>query len=113
MDPYMIMESVDFVIRQSLRIFSLTDLYGPSGVALYAFGARTTWLVQAQVLGKLVDNDALDFKKAIQDECTMISVAVRSYAFLSKYGLLIVQGCHRRSDYNHRLMLPEDFSSLV
>jgi hypothetical protein len=56
----------------------LAKLYGyPAGVTLYLFGSRTTWRTEAYVLGKVNDDDALNFKKSVQDECTMISVAVR------------------------------------
>jgi hypothetical protein len=58
------------------RPVHLTKLYGPSGIILYLFGSRTTWRTEAHVLGRLNDSDARDFKKSVQDECTMISVAV-------------------------------------
>jgi hypothetical protein len=61
------------------RPIDLFDLYGVSGIFLYLFGSRTTWRTEAHVLGTVSDDDALNFKKSVQDECTMISVAVRSF----------------------------------
>jgi hypothetical protein len=58
------------------RPFYLVRLYGMPGIFLYLFGNRTTWRTQAYVLGKVIDEDALSFKRSVQDECTMISVAV-------------------------------------
>ncbi|OAL43353.1 hypothetical protein IQ07DRAFT_637092 [Pyrenochaeta sp. DS3sAY3a] len=57
------------------RPFRLFQLYGASGLFLFVFGSRTTWRTQAYVLGKVDDDDALNFKKSVHDECTMISVA--------------------------------------
>ncbi|CZS93649.1 uncharacterized protein RAG0_03831 [Rhynchosporium agropyri] len=57
------------------RPMDLVDLYGVSGIFLYFFGSRTTWGTEAQVLGTVSDDDALSFKKSVQDECTIISVA--------------------------------------
>lgn len=59
-----------------LRPFRLWDLYGAPGIILYLFGSRTTWNVEAQVLGRQDEDDAMQFKKSVQDECTMVSVAV-------------------------------------
>lgn len=59
-------------LRRPLDLF---DLYGYPGLALFLFGSRTTW-TEAYVLGKVNDEDAMNFKKSVQDECTMISVAV-------------------------------------
>lgn len=63
------------------RGFNFVKLYGISGLVLLFFGSRTTWHLEAQVLGrfhdgKLIDKHALAFKKTVSDECTMISVAV-------------------------------------
>lgn len=59
-----------------LRPFRLYGLYGALGALLFFFGSRTTWSVEAQVLGRLDEDDAMQFKKSVQDECTMVSVAV-------------------------------------
>lgn len=68
------------VAKSYAGIFSRARLllrwYGPSGILLLLFGRRTIWRIQAQVLGEMDDNDALNFRKSISDECTMISVAV-------------------------------------
>lgn len=61
------------VLRRPLDLF---ELYGWLGFVLLLFGSRTTWRTEAYVLGKVNDSDALEFKKYVQDECTMISVAV-------------------------------------
>lgn len=60
-------------LRRPLDLF---DLYGYPGLALFLFGTRTTWRTEAYVLGKVNDEDAMNFKKSVQDECTMVSVAV-------------------------------------
>jgi len=61
--------------------FDSIYLYGPLGPILVFFGSRTTWRLEAQVLGssidgKLIDSHAFSFKQTVSDECTMISVAV-------------------------------------
>ncbi|KAF7507474.1 hypothetical protein GJ744_010405 [Endocarpon pusillum] len=63
------------VAQFTIRCFHLIRLYGPPGFVLLFFGSQTTWRIEAQVLGKLDDKEALEFKKSVQDECTMISVA--------------------------------------
>jgi hypothetical protein len=70
---------IEISTRQIFRPLHLFRLYGLGGLFLYAFGNRTTWCVQAQVLGNLENSDAETFKKSVQDECTMISVAVRTF----------------------------------
>jgi hypothetical protein len=60
----------------STRPYFLYQLYEISAVPLYLFGSRTTWRTQAFVLGTADDGHAIDFKRAVQDECTMKSVAV-------------------------------------
>jgi hypothetical protein len=72
-----VIEITSTVIQTLRRPINLFDLYGLSGVFLYLFGSRTTWRTEAHVLGTMSDDDALNFKKSVQDECTMISVAVR------------------------------------
>jgi hypothetical protein len=77
-----VMQTAQIVIQTLIqplrRPIDLFDLYGVSGIFLYLFGSRTTWRTEAHVLGTVSDDDALNFKKSVQDECTMISVAVRS-----------------------------------
>jgi hypothetical protein len=64
-------------IQAFRRPYDLFKLYGYPSFALFLFGSRTTWRTEAYVLGKMNDNDALNFKKSVQEECTVISVAVR------------------------------------
>ncbi|KIM98299.1 hypothetical protein OIDMADRAFT_90904, partial [Oidiodendron maius Zn] len=61
--------------------------YGLFGIFLYLFGSRTTWRTEAHVLGTVSDDDALNFKKSVQDECTMISVAAAIVAQIAITGL--------------------------
>lgn len=63
-------------IHKLRRPFALYEIYGIWGIALLVFGSRTTWRIEAYVLARLDDENALSFKKSIQDECTMISIAV-------------------------------------
>lgn len=71
---------VKIIIIPTLRPFRLWSLYGVPGIFLFLFGSQTTWSVEAQVLGRLGEDDALQFKKSVQDECTMVSVAVSTYS---------------------------------
>ena len=72
----LVSDSLFQVIRRAIPLFRL---YGLPGIVLLFFGSRTTWRVEAQILGKLDDKEALEFKKSVQDECNMISVAVRNF----------------------------------
>ncbi|KAJ8068877.1 hypothetical protein OCU04_002561 [Sclerotinia nivalis] len=51
------------------------------------YGSRTIWLLQAQIVGQLQDEDALAFKKMACDECTMIAVAAAIVAQIAITGL--------------------------
>lgn len=64
------------LFAMAIRPVLLVHLYGLPGAFLLVFGSQTTWLTEAQVLCTMCDEDALNFKKSIQDECTMVSVAV-------------------------------------
>ncbi|TLD30016.1 hypothetical protein E2P81_ATG06669 [Venturia nashicola] len=75
------------VAQQALKSFRLLTLYGPSGLLLYYFGSLVTWRVEAQVLGQLDDDEAMQFKKSVQDECTMVSVAAAIVAQIAITGL--------------------------
>lgn len=84
MDPAILIGAAYFtalVAHQALKSIRLVILYGPSGIFLYYFGSLVTWRVEAQVLGQLDDNEAMQFKKSVQDECTMVSVAVSSIKY--------------------------------
>jgi hypothetical protein len=70
------LDVADAVARHGLRAIRLLELYGPSGLFLFWFGSKSTWRMEAQVLGELIDEDAMAFKKCVQDECIMVSVAV-------------------------------------
>jgi fructose-1,6-bisphosphatase len=61
------------VFQQSVALY---DLYGSSATLLLLLGSRTTWVTEAQVLGRFQDEEALQFRQSVQDECTMVSVAV-------------------------------------
>ncbi|KAH8593000.1 hypothetical protein B0O99DRAFT_516762 [Bisporella sp. PMI_857] len=75
------------VLSYTYRAIHLSRLYGiPAGVILL-FGSRTTWRMQAEVLGKLNKEDAMAFKKSVQDESTMISVAAAIIAQIGITGL--------------------------
>ena len=65
-----------FVFQSAVQPFYLFKLYGPSGLVLQIFGNRSTWRTEAHVLGRVDDGEAMQFKKSVQDDCTMISVAV-------------------------------------
>jgi len=66
----------EFAVQSISRPYYLFSLYGAPGLVLYLFGSWTTWRTEAHILGKVDDGDSLNFKKSVQDECTMISVAV-------------------------------------
>lgn len=57
-------------------VIGYSRLYGISGFIVWWFGSKNVWRMQAQVLGGLKDEDAMAFRKSIQDECTMTAVAV-------------------------------------
>lgn len=42
-------------------------------------GSRTMWKVEVQVLSQVRDDDAMQFKKSVLDECNMVSVAVSNH----------------------------------
>ena len=65
-----------------------TSRYGPSGIFIWIFGSREVWQMQMQVLGSLDDADAINFKKSIQQESSIIAVAV-SIANLNFQGVVI------------------------
>lgn len=58
------------------RIVALSHLYGPAGFIVAYFGSASVWNVEAQIIGERNDKQALEFRKSIQDECSMIAVAV-------------------------------------
>lgn len=58
--------SVDFFLRH----------YGLAGVILWLFGSNAIWRIQFQILHSTIDQEAMDFKKATQDESSIIALAV-------------------------------------
>ncbi|CCD43743.1 hypothetical protein BofuT4_P009910.1 [Botrytis cinerea T4] len=58
--------------------------YGIAAISLKLYGSHTVWLLQAQIIGELQDEDAISFKKMAYDECTMIAVAQRILGRLIK-----------------------------
>jgi hypothetical protein len=70
------LDVADVYAREFVRGYQLCKWYGQSGIPLFIFGNRTTWRIQAQILGELDDDDALAFKTSVYNECTMIAVAV-------------------------------------
>jgi hypothetical protein len=77
--PQLFLDVADFYAREIVRVIRLHKLYGPSGIPLLLFGSRAIWRIQAQILGQVKDDDALEFKKSVYNECTMIAVAVRTF----------------------------------
>lgn len=45
------------------------------GVVLALLGSRKVWEAEARVIGGLVDDEAMDFKRSVQDQCNMIAIA--------------------------------------
>jgi len=77
--PQLFLDVADFYAREIVRGIQLHKLYGHSGIPLLLFGSRAIWRFQAQILGQVKDDDALEFKKSVYNECTMIAVAVRTF----------------------------------
>lgn len=68
------------VLRQAFRLLSsisfFTRNYGVIGLLLCLFDNRSIWRVQVRILRSNNDTDAMNFKRAVQDECSIIAVAV-------------------------------------
>ncbi|KAF7959725.1 hypothetical protein EAE96_001335 [Botrytis aclada] len=68
----------------------LPTLYGRTGAGiLKSYGNPTVWLLQAQMIGELQDEDALAFKKMACDECTMIALTAAIVAQIAITGLAL------------------------
>lgn len=77
MDPVSLVAAITGVVSVIMhRPLALFKLYGARGLVYYVFGNRTTWRAEMRVLGDLKPEDAFNFKKSVQEECAMISVAV-------------------------------------
>jgi len=57
-------------------VFFFLMLYGPAGIVIWTFGSREVWQMQMQVLSSPDDADAMNFKQSIQQESSIIAVAV-------------------------------------
>lgn len=78
-----ILEVGDILRVRALKGLRLCELYGSPGLFLFLFGNQTAWKLQAQIVGGIDDDAVMAFKKSVQDECTMISIAVRIPRFRS------------------------------
>ncbi|TGO77660.1 hypothetical protein BELL_0096g00100 [Botrytis elliptica] len=70
------------MLRYINRVRQLFELYGSSAIPLFVFGSRTTWCMQAKVLGELKEGQdrpdnsrATEFKNSTLAECNMATVA--------------------------------------
>jgi hypothetical protein len=55
----------------------LTSQYGSAaGIVLWSFGSQEVWQLQLQVLRSHRDADAMDFKKSVQEDSSIVAVAV-------------------------------------
>ncbi|KAF5852571.1 hypothetical protein GGP41_007956 [Bipolaris sorokiniana] len=61
--------------RCFLSILFFTKNYGVSGLVLCFFGNRDIWRVQVQVLRSTSDIDTINFRKSVQEGCSIIAVA--------------------------------------
>jgi len=75
-----LLQFLEFAIRIPVKklasLFSFTSLYGPAGIIVYTFGSQDVWQMQMQVLGSFDQAEAMNFKKSIQEESSIIAVAV-------------------------------------
>lgn len=58
------------------RFLELNRLYGLSGFIIALSGSSNVWQAEARVLGDMNNDQAMEFRKSVQDECSMIAVAV-------------------------------------
>lgn len=68
--------SFEYFKKKAQRLLALTHLYGLTGLILGVFGSSNVWLAEARILGGMVDNQAMEFRKSVQDECNMIAIEV-------------------------------------
>jgi hypothetical protein len=61
-------------------IFFLSH-YKSAGAFLWLFGSREVWHMQMQVLGSSHDTDAMNFKKSVQEDSSIVAVAVSKVDF--------------------------------
>ena len=60
----------------SFSLRSYTILYGVAGPVIWGFGSRGVWTLEAKVLASTEEKDATGFRKAMQRERNMTTVAV-------------------------------------
>ncbi|KAF7930567.1 uncharacterized protein EAE98_004967 [Botrytis deweyae] len=82
------------MLRYINRVRQLFELYGSSAIPLFVFGSRTTWCMQAKVLGELKEGQdrpdnsrATEFKNSTLAECNMVAVAAAVVAQIAVTGL--------------------------
>lgn len=61
----------------SLKFFR--KQYGILGIILWLFGSRDVWQMQLQVLHSTSSTDAVSFKESVQNESSIIAVAVSKH----------------------------------
>lgn len=76
---------IEIPVRFCYTAILLIRRDGLTGLLYLVFGSRTTWRSEAHVLGTVNDRIASEFKKSVQDECSMVSVAVRGVASSSNF----------------------------
>jgi len=72
-------QAIGLVKRELDRAIDLGKLYGLNGLILIFFGNRTTWRLEADILGGMKVEDAVAFKQLVQDQSTTVGVAVSSF----------------------------------
>ena len=60
----------------SVDFFDFGLIYGVSGVAIVCFASGNIWRLEVQILGRLSDEEAMEFRKSVENESTMVSIAV-------------------------------------
>ncbi|KAF7959724.1 hypothetical protein EAE96_001334 [Botrytis aclada] len=80
--------------RYMIIVWQLLKWYGPFAIPMLIFGSRTTWCMQAKVLGELKegqdrpdDSRAIEFKSSTLAECNMVAVAAAVVAQIAMTGL--------------------------
>jgi hypothetical protein len=62
--------------KAALGLWFFTSYYKSAGVFLWIFGSREVWQMQMQVLSSPLDTDAMNFKKSVQEDSSIVAVAV-------------------------------------
>ncbi len=61
-----------------VSLLFLVENYGLGGIVLWLFGSGAIWRMQKQVLESEGEKVSMDFKASMQNESSMIAVAVRT-----------------------------------